>query len=93
MKSPNPAASVGSGVAPLFTEPAGLSFEEAAVLPYPGAVSLQAIRDRAAVERGQTMLIVGASGAVGTIALQIAKAFGEVGKSCKGCHDQFRMDE
>ena len=46
------------------------------MLPYPGAVSLQAIRDRAAVERGQSMLIVGASGAVGTIALQIAKAFG-----------------
>jgi NADPH:quinone reductase-like Zn-dependent oxidoreductase len=60
----------------LAPKPASLSFEEAAVLPYPGAVSLQAIRDRAAVEPGQSVLIVGASGAVGTIAVQIAKAYG-----------------
>ncbi len=56
-------------------KPAAVTFEEAAVLPYPGAVSLQAVRDRARVEPGQTVLVVGASGAVGTIAVQAAKAF------------------
>jgi NADPH:quinone reductase-like Zn-dependent oxidoreductase len=60
----------------LALKPREVSFEEAAVLPYPGAVSLQAIRDHARVRPGNTVLIVGASGAVGTIAVQIAKLFG-----------------
>jgi NADPH:quinone reductase-like Zn-dependent oxidoreductase len=54
--------------------PTQLSLEESAVLPYAGAVSLQAIRDRAKVQPGHSVLVVGASGAVGTIAVQIAKA-------------------
>jgi NADPH:quinone reductase-like Zn-dependent oxidoreductase len=57
-------------------KPATLTFEEAAVLPYPGAVSLQATRDRARVRPGQSVFVVGASGAVGTIAVQTAKSFG-----------------
>lgn len=57
-------------------KPASLTFEEAAVLPYPGAVSLQAVRDKAKVHPGQSVLVVGASGAVGSIAVQVAKAYG-----------------
>jgi NADPH:quinone reductase-like Zn-dependent oxidoreductase len=57
-------------------KPHSLTFDEAAVLPYPGTVALQAIRDRAGVEQGRSVLVVGASGAVGTIAVQVAKAFG-----------------
>jgi NADPH:quinone reductase-like Zn-dependent oxidoreductase len=60
----------------LAPKPTGLGFEEAAVLPYPGAVCLQAVRDRAQVTTGQSVLVVGASGAVGTIAVQIATASG-----------------
>jgi NADPH:quinone reductase-like Zn-dependent oxidoreductase len=57
-------------------KPTALGFEEASVLPYPGTVSVQAVRDRARVQPGQSVLIVGASGAVGTIVVQVAKAFG-----------------
>lgn len=60
----------------LAPKPPRLSFEEAAVLPYAGAVSLQAVRDRAKVESGQRVLVVGASGAVGSITVQLAKAHG-----------------
>lgn len=56
--------------------PPALAIEEAAVLPYPGSVALQAIRDRAEVQPGQSVLVVGASGAVGTIVVQIAASFG-----------------
>lgn len=57
-------------------KPAQLSFEEAAVLPYPTFVALQALRDHGRVQPGQRVLVVGASGAVGTIAVQLAVAFG-----------------
>ena len=53
-----------------------LSFEQAAVLPYPTFVALQALRDHGRVQPGQRVLVVGASGAVGTIAVQLARAFG-----------------
>jgi NADPH:quinone reductase-like Zn-dependent oxidoreductase len=56
--------------------PTALSVEEAAVLPYGGAVALQATRDHAELRPGRTVLVVGASGAVGTVAVQIAKALG-----------------
>jgi NADPH:quinone reductase-like Zn-dependent oxidoreductase len=46
------------------------------LLPYAGIVSLQALRDRARVRPGERVLIVGASGAVGTVAVQIARALG-----------------
>jgi NADPH:quinone reductase-like Zn-dependent oxidoreductase len=65
-------AAVGK-VAP---KPAQLSFEQAAVLPYPTFVALQALRDHGHLRAGQSVLIVGASGAVGTIAVQLAVAFG-----------------
>jgi NADPH:quinone reductase-like Zn-dependent oxidoreductase len=57
-------------------KPSELSFEQAAVLPYPAFVALQALRDHGQVQQGESSLVVGASGAVGTIAVQLAKAFG-----------------
>ncbi|NVK03760.1 MAG: NAD(P)-dependent alcohol dehydrogenase [Flavobacteriia bacterium] len=60
----------------LQTLPGGLSFEEAASLPMAGVTALKALRDKANVQPGQRVLIVGASGGVGTMALQIAAAMG-----------------
>jgi NADPH:quinone reductase-like Zn-dependent oxidoreductase len=60
----------------LVPKPAGLSFEQAAAVPVSGVTALQAIRDKANVQAGQTVLILGAAGGVGTFAVQIAKAFG-----------------
>jgi NADPH:quinone reductase-like Zn-dependent oxidoreductase len=57
-------------------KPPGLSFEQAAVLPYPSFAALQAVRDHGNVQPGEHVLVVGASGAVGSIAVQLAKAFG-----------------
>ncbi len=57
-------------------KPAGISFEQAAALPISGLTALQALRDVAKVRPGQTVLVVGAAGGVGTFAVQIAKAFG-----------------
>jgi NADPH:quinone reductase-like Zn-dependent oxidoreductase len=76
-------AAVGK-VAP---KPPQLSFEQAAVLPYPTFVALQALRDHGHVQPGQRVLVVGASGAVGTIAVQLAIAFGAtVTGVCSGSH-------
>jgi NADPH:quinone reductase-like Zn-dependent oxidoreductase len=60
----------------LARKPAGLSFEEAAAVPISAGTALQAVRDKADVQPGQTVLVIGASGGVGTFAVQIAKAFG-----------------
>ncbi len=60
----------------LASKPATLSFEQAAVVAVSGLTALQGLRDRGKVERGQKVLIIGASGGVGTYAVQIAKAFG-----------------
>jgi len=60
----------------LAPKPANLTFEQAAVLAISGLTALQALRDHGRVERGQEVLIIGASGGVGTYAVQIAKAFG-----------------
>ena len=59
----------------LATKPANLSFEQAASVPISGSTALQAIR-KANVQPGQHVLIIGASGGVGTFAVQIAKASG-----------------
>lgn len=59
----------------LSRKPAGLSFEEAAVVPISGLTALQALT-AAKVRSGQRVLITGASGGVGSYAVQLAKAFG-----------------
>jgi len=60
----------------LARKPANLSFEQAAAVPISGTTALQAVRDGAQVQPGQRVLIIGASGGVGSFAVQIAKAFG-----------------
>jgi len=60
----------------LARKPAALTFEQAAALPISGLTALQAVRDVAAVTPGQRVLILGASGGVGSYAVQIAKVFG-----------------
>lgn len=57
-------------------KPPRLSFEQAAVLPYPTFAAMQALRDHGQVQPGQRVLVVGASGAVGTVAVRLAIAFG-----------------
>jgi NADPH:quinone reductase-like Zn-dependent oxidoreductase len=60
----------------LAPKPANLTFEQAAVLAISALTALQGLRDHGRVEPGQEVLIIGASGGVGTFAVQIAKAFG-----------------
>jgi NADPH:quinone reductase-like Zn-dependent oxidoreductase len=60
----------------LVAKPASLSFEHAAALPIAGITALEALRDVAAVRPGQRVLVTGASGGVGTFAVQLAVALG-----------------
>lgn len=60
----------------LYDMPANISFMEAAGIPLAGQTALQALRDQGQVKKGQSICINGASGGVGTIAIQIAKELG-----------------
>ena len=57
-------------------KPANLSFDHAAAVPLAALTALQGLRDHGSVKPGQSVLIIGASGGVGTFAVQIAKCFG-----------------
>lgn len=60
----------------LAPKPVNLSFSQAAAVPISGLTALQAVRDHGHVHAGQHVLVIGASGGVGTFAVQIAKAYG-----------------
>src|SRR5207302_4288293 len=57
-------------------KPASVTFEQAASVPIAAITALQALRDNGHIHAGQKVLINGASGGVGTFAVQIAKSFG-----------------
>ena len=60
----------------LVPKPADLTFEQAAAIPISGMTALRAVRDEGKVRSGQSVLVIGASGGVGTLAVQIAKGSG-----------------
>lgn len=73
-------------------KPASVSFEQVAAIPIAGVSALQAVRDKGAVEAGDRVLVNGASGGVGTFAVQLAKELGAevTGVSSARNHDRVR---
>ena len=73
----------------LARKPSNLEFAEASVVPISGFTALQGLRDRGGIRPGQRVLVVGASGGVGTFAVQIAKALGaEVTGVCSARNEE-----
>ena len=72
-RSPSTRRAAAGKLAP---KPANLTFQQAAAVPISGLTALQAVRDQGRVQPGQRVLVIGASGGVGSFAVQIAKAFG-----------------
>jgi NADPH:quinone reductase-like Zn-dependent oxidoreductase len=72
----------------LVRKPANLTFEQAAAIPISGITALRAVKDEGHVLPGQRVLVIGAAGGVGTLAVQIAKSLGAhvtgVGSTSKG---------
>jgi NADPH:quinone reductase-like Zn-dependent oxidoreductase len=66
---------VAVGEDQLARKPVNVTFEEAAAVPISGFAALQAVRDRGQVRADQKVLVIGASGGVGSLAVQIAKTF------------------
>lgn len=60
----------------LVLKPAKMTFEQAAALPQAGGLAVQGLRDKGRIQPGQKVLINGAGGGAGSLAVQIAKAFG-----------------
>src|SRR4051812_25433634 len=60
----------------LAAKPVNLTFEQAATVPVSGSTALQAVRDHGRVREGESVLVIGASGGVGSFAVQLAKAAG-----------------
>jgi NADPH:quinone reductase-like Zn-dependent oxidoreductase len=65
-----------AGTGTLAPKPVNLTYDQAATVPVSGMTALQAVRDHGRVRAGEKVLIIGASGGVGSFAVQIAKAFG-----------------
>ncbi len=67
---------VSAGENNFVTKPASLSHEQAAAVGVAGFTAVQGLRDKGQIESGQKVLVIGASGGVGTFAVQIAKSLG-----------------
>jgi len=73
--------------------PQGLSFEEAAAIPLAGLTALQSLRDKGKIKKGMRVLVNGASGGVGSYAIQIANAYqARVTGVCSGRNVRFVQD-